>query len=279
MKRVLLLIAIFFLCIQPLFAQEDMEGCKDHPLFTRMTDFYLGSCEIKDYDAFAFSVQNSTEENCKKETVEGTYYYYYYHVKDDVTKTTSALQLFRNFENALNKINAIVAKVIETGNSSSFITAKIAKNGMETWVCIYCSDNEYQLYIVEKEAMVQVIQANEMLDALNKDGFIALYINFDTGKSTIKDDSQPIIDQIFNLLNDNQALKVSVEGHTDNTGTVDGNKKLSEDRAKAVADALTKKGINKTRLATKGWGQERPIADNRTDEGKTKNRRVEIVKM
>jgi outer membrane protein OmpA-like peptidoglycan-associated protein len=61
-------------------------------------------------------------------------------------------------------------------------------------------------------------------------------------------------------------------------GDAASNKKLSNDRAKAVMDALIAKGIDKTRMSFVGWGQEKPVADNRTDEGKAKNRRVEIVK-
>jgi len=128
------------------------------------------------------------------------------------------------------------------------------------------------------EAMKQEITANEMLDALNKDGFIALNILFETGKSAIQSESLPVVDQIFELLNSDPALKISIEGHTDNVGDAAANKKLSNERAKSVMDALIAKGVDKTRLSFIGWGQEKPVADNRTDEGKAKNRRVEIVK-
>ena len=80
------------------------------------------------------------------------------------------------------------------------------------------------------------------------------------------------------MLNSNASLKISIEGHTDNVGDAVSNKKLSNDRAKAVMDALVAKGIDKTRLSSLGWGQEKPVADNRTEDGRTKNRRVEIVK-
>ena len=126
--------------------------------------------------------------------------------------------------------------------------------------------------------MKQDITANDMLDALNKDGFISLNILFDTGKSTIKNESLPIIDEVYQLMKLDLTLKISVEGHTDNVGDAASNKKLSTDRAKSVMDALIVKGIDKTRLSYIGWGQEKPVADNRTDEGKSKNRRVEIIK-
>ena len=134
------------------------------------------------------------------------------------------------------------------------------------------------MVVAEKELMKQDIQANEMFDALNKNGFIALYINFETGKADIKPGSQEIIDQIVQMLKDNPDLKISIEGHTDNVGTAQSNQTLSENRAKAVMDAVIAKGIDKSRLSSKGWGQTKPIADNKTEEGRAKNRRVEIVK-
>ena len=134
------------------------------------------------------------------------------------------------------------------------------------------------LNVLEIEAMKQDITANEMLDALNKDGFISLNILFETGKSKIQNESLPIIDQVYQLMKLDLTLKISVEGHTDNVGDAASNKKLSTDRAKSVMDALIVKGIDKTRLSYIGWGQEKPVADNRTDEGKSKNRRVEIIK-
>jgi len=126
--------------------------------------------------------------------------------------------------------------------------------------------------------MAQEVTAGDMLAALNKQGFVALYINFDTNKATIKPESKPIVDQIVLLLKDNPNLKVSVEGHTDNTGTPARNKTLSQERAQSVVNALTTAAIDKKRLSATGWGQEKPIADNKTEEGKAKNRRVEIVK-
>jgi outer membrane protein OmpA-like peptidoglycan-associated protein len=126
--------------------------------------------------------------------------------------------------------------------------------------------------------MAQEVTAGDMLAALNKSGFIALYINFDTGKSDIKPESQAVVEQIAKLLSDNPNLSISIEGHTDSVGTPAANKTLSEQRARAVMSAVVKTGIPAGRLSAVGWGQEKPLADNRTEEGRAKNRRVEIVK-
>lgn len=124
-----------------------------------------------------------------------------------------------------------------------------------------------------------LIKAEEIKKELDSKGHIALYINFDTDKSTIKPDSKPVIEEIQRLLNNNPALKVLIEGHTDNSGAPDHNRKLSEERAQSVKSALTAGGIDAARLQAKGLGQDKPVADNASEEGKAKNRRVEIVKM
>ncbi len=257
---------------------EDAENCTDHPMFNRMPGFFIKECEKKRFNAYTFTIESSLDENAKTQTVEGKFFQYTYAIKDG-EEEPSALEIFRNFENALNEIGAtIVAKVVETNNSYSFITAKVSKNNNEVWVEIKADGPEYALVFIEKQLMEQVIKANDMLKALNSAGFIALNILFDTGKSTIKPESQPLMDQLFNLLNTNKGLKVSIEGHTDNVGTPESNKKLSLSRAEAVMNALTAKGIDKSRLTVKGWGQEKPVADNKTEDGRAKNRRVEIVK-
>jgi len=81
------------------------------------------------------------------------------------------------------------------------------------------------------------------------------------------------------MLSADPALKLSIEGHTDNAGNAGHNKTLSMDRAKSVMQAAVKQGIAAGRLSAQGMGQERPIADNRTEDGRAKNRRVELVKV
>ncbi len=105
-----------------------------------------------------------------------------------------------------------------------------------------------------------------------------MYVNFDTNKSEIKPESEPVVAQIVELLKAKPDLKVSIDGHTDNVGSPAANKTLSLERAKAVMQAVVKQGINPSRLAARGFGQEVPIADNRNEEGRARNRRVELAK-
>lgn len=118
-----------------------------------------------------------------------------------------------------------------------------------------------------------------LYDRMMSDGkFITYGITFDVGKSTIKPESMGEINRIVQLMTENPDLKFSVEGHTDSTGNATSNQSLSEARSTAIVDKLVEMGIAADRLTSSGKGQTSPIADNGTDEGRAKNRRVEFVK-
>lgn len=103
-------------------------------------------------------------------------------------------------------------------------------------------------------------------------------IFFESGKSILKKESFPELDKLAKMLSKSQMV-IEVRGHTDNEGNEKSNRVLSEERAKAVADYLISKNINKSRLFYKGFGSSKPLAPNTTDEGRKKNRRVEFVKV
>lgn len=155
----------------------------------------------------------------------------------------------------------------------------------EIWVEVYhpwedTSEN-YWLTIVEKkglEVKVQAIPADELKKALDANGHVALYVNFDTDKTSIRPESAPIIAEIVKLLNANPGLNLTVEGHTDNVGAGPHNQTLSEGRANSVVGALMAQGVSMSRLTPKGFGASKPVADNGTEDGRAKNRRVELVK-
>jgi OmpA-OmpF porin, OOP family len=274
MNKLIISLAVMLLSIATVIAQ-DAEGCKDHPLLSRMPDFYIEEC-TQNYNQLNFL--NAAGEDV---TLEGnlTNIKYVFN-SESVNKEPSVFQILKNYSNAIGKIGG---KFFFGADYVGCYNLK--KNGKEYNIKIsdfgnYGGDRQtqFRLYVLEMEAMKQEITANEMLDALNKDGYIALNILFETGKSAIQQESLPIVDQIFELLKNDATLKISIEGHTDNVGDAASNKKLSNDRAKAVMDALIAKGVDKTRMSFIGWGQEKPVADNRSEEGRTKNRRVEIVK-
>ena len=118
-----------------------------------------------------------------------------------------------------------------------------------------------------------------LYDRMMSDGkFITYGITFDVGKATIKPESMGEINRIVQLMTENPDLKFSVEGHTDSTGNATSNQTLSEQRSQAIVAKLVELGIAQDRLTAVGKGQNSPIADNNTDEGRAKNRRVEFVK-
>ena len=126
---------------------------------------------------------------------------------------------------------------------------------------------------------IKVVEASAMEKALERDGRIAIYgIYFDFDKAEVKPDSTPKIDQLAQLLKTNPRLDVLIVGHTDGQGAFDYNLSLSQRRAQAVVDALVNgHGIDRRRLTPAGAGMAAPIATNRTEQGRARNRRVEIV--
>lgn len=160
----------------------------------------------------------------------------------------------------------------------------IRSAGKEYWIDV--STGAFPLHgfvvVLEREGMKQslgLLDAAAMKQAIDKDGRVALYINFDTDKATLRPDAQPTIDEIGKLLSGDPALKLSIEGHTDNTGAAAHNQELSTARARSVLGALVGLGVDPARLQSKGFGQDKPIADNGSEEGRAKNRRVELVKL
>lgn len=248
--------------------QTDAENCKDHPLFTRMKSFVITSCS-KNFNEHEFYLPES-----QTKVVEGDMTVVEYALLEGAPQP-SPLQIRRNFGNAVKAIGGTVLLDQDNG-----LTARLLKNGREIWVAVnvYNEGSLYQLTVVEVTAMVQEVTADAMYDALSKDGFMALYINFDTGQAILKPDSLGTVAQIVALLKGHAELKLSIEGHTDNVGAPAANKTLSENRAKAVMAEVVKGGIAAARLSAVGWGQDKPIADNRSEDGRAKNRRVEIVK-
>lgn len=298
MRRVsFVALALCLLAAAPLPAQDDQEGCNDHPLFTRFPGTYLADCEKSQFDLRGFPVgkQKPDKETLDSVEVEGPVHFLAYQLKEGVTPP-SGLQILRNFENAAKKAGGTiegqwpgwckamydVERMPRMGNgcTSFALTMKFVKGDKETWVFLQVaeSDGSYQMTLSEREAMKQEVAVNELADRLSKDGFVSLDVNFDTGLATIRPDSAKTLDDAAAALKTIPAMKIEVGGHTDNVGTPEANQKLSQERAQAVMAALVQRGITADRMTAKGFGQSTPVADNRTDEGRAKNRRVELVR-
>jgi OOP family OmpA-OmpF porin len=146
---------------------------------------------------------------------------------------------------------------------------------------VFDDGNNVSVMTLEEKPMQQsvaFVKADEMASALGKDGHIALYLNFDTDSDAIRADSKPVVEEIAKLLKADPQLKLKVEGHTDNSGEAAHNRELSRQRAESVVRAVAGLGIDGKRLQASGVGADKPVADNASEEGRARNRRVELVK-
>jgi outer membrane protein OmpA-like peptidoglycan-associated protein len=102
-------------------------------------------------------------------------------------------------------------------------------------------------------------------------------VEFDTGSDVILDQSKPLLDEVAQIMKDHpEILKIEIQGHTDSRSGHAYNMKLSDKRAASVRKYLEGKGVEKARMVSKGYGPDKPIADNKTDAGRAENRRVEV---
>jgi outer membrane protein OmpA-like peptidoglycan-associated protein len=253
---------------------SDMKGCQDHPLFpTRMPNYRIENCKVEDFGVYEFLAPNG-----KRIPVEGKFTFITYAFTGPRADEPSALAVLRNYENAIKQAGGTLLYSVP----NYWTNGKIDKDGREIWVEAYRGNGKIWLRIVEKKEMEQHIEADAAFfeNSLRTQGHAAVYgILFDTGKSTIKPESAQAIGEVAKLLNADAALKIHVVGHTDNVGDINANLKLSQERAEAVLQSLMRDhGIAAARLHSYGCGQFAPVASNDTEEGRAKNRRVELVK-
>lgn len=167
-------------------------------------------------------------------------------------------------------------------SDSPFAVYAFKNNGKKYIVNIQSNSAQGNVFIMELKDFVQTIKkysAEQMKMDIDKTGKAVLHINFDTDKAVLQPDGEKVIAEILMLLAANPTLKLSIEGHTDNSGIVAKNLKLSTERANTVMYALAGKGIDISRLKAKGFGSEKPLKANDTEEHKAENRRVELVKI
>jgi OmpA-OmpF porin, OOP family len=253
------------------WAQEDVKGARDHPLVTRMPGFYIDSYTVEEFAGFDPTVIGGKEVRW-----EGKKYSISYSQKEGAAGI-SMLQISRNYQNALKSAGAVIL-----GGDERRVAAELRKGGAMTGVYVeaFNEGSSYSVTIVETQAMRQDVTADAA--AMGKDiaatGKTIIYgIYFDTGSAVIKAESEAALVQMTNLLKNRATLKVYVVGHTDNVGALDLNLKLSADRADAVVKALIARGIAAARLKATGVGPYCPVSSNADEQGRAKNRRVELV--
>lgn len=254
---------------------NDIPGSKDPDLFSRMTGFRISSYEALDFARYEFKTGADTTEK-----VEGRRTFVAYYANEGITHP-SGLQVTLNYVNAAKAIGGDKVYEYEDGGIEYSII-RIIKEDKEIWAEVSGANNGmYNVQMVEKQRMKQDVTANA--DALSvsikETGRVAVYgIYFDTGKADLKPESEPALAEIVKMLKADASLKVYLVGHTDNVGQFANNIKLSQDRAASVVNTLVgKHGIAAARLTPFGAGPAAPVASNKNDEGRAKNRRVELV--
>jgi len=169
----------------------------------------------------------------------------------------------------------------ELSDDSPFSVYAFKSKGKNYVVTLQSNSASGIVFVMEIKDFEPTITAYKAIDikkAIDANGKAILYINFDTDKSTLKDDGQQVVAEIAKVLNDNKDLNLSIEGHTDDTGSAGHNKSLSLQRAESVLNRLMSMSIDASRLKAKGFGSEKPLVANDSEENKSKNRRVELIK-
>jgi OOP family OmpA-OmpF porin len=277
--RCMLVTFAVFAITSTAFGQDDVAGSKDYPGITRMPGYYIYDYQETAFDSLTFNVKEGTKE--KQQAVEGHRYDFRYNLKDGATMP-SPLQILRNYQNAARTAGG---QVLFTGEDTT--TIRLTKGGKEAWVAVHTSNAPSGMFItmniIEKEGMKQdvVMDAAAMAGSLTDTGSVAVYgIYFDTAKAELKPESDAALGEIAKLLKEHPTLKVFIVGHTDMMGDPATNMRLSQARAQSVANALVaKNAIAGARLTPFGAGSYAPVATNKTEEGRAKNRRVELVEI
>ncbi|MGM0620703.1 MAG: OmpA family protein [Bacteroidota bacterium] len=313
-----LLIGIFICVTFSTYAQEDVEGSKDHPMISRYEGSYIKGYEHYDYDRLTFYKEEDGEIQELVPEGEVTRILYFLPAEG-----LSVLQVQRNYQMALKDAgfemvyecfggmdeipNEIYwdldfgsfegnhSKDVGMGKDQSYFLARLPQDNGDvyvsahTWISEWADEDNQPvtaLQILEEKPMttgkVKVeLNAEAMAQDIDEKGSVRIYgIHFDTDKATIKEKSESTLAEIASLLEQKPELNLGVIGHTDATGGMEHNMDLSVQRAKAVVEALTTNhGISGERLTPSGVGPLAPVASNDDEDGRARNRRVELVKM
>ncbi len=166
--------------------------------------------------------------------------------------------------------------------SNSLVFSIPRKDGGITWAKLIIASADYTLEIIDEKPLVPVLSfgAEELKKALDTDGRIAVYgINFAVDSDRLQLGAEKVLSEFVRLMTLYPDLKIEIQGHTDNTGAAQHNLDLSGKRAETVKNFIVLYGIKSSRLVSKGYGLTKPIEPNDTEEGRAKNRRVELVKI
>ena len=287
---------------------KDIDGSKDHPLVSRYPGLVISAYTFAEFDEFTLPLGKVTDDKpAKTQHLEGKITRIGY----DAPAGRSILEIYRNYESALKKAGFEIlwacvnnegcgnggptlyaAKGSDDwswGAGQRYLSAKASRPEGDVYVSLHIGQwsnldrgSSLVLYVVEVKRMegdLVKVDAAALASDIGKTGHSAVYgIYFDTGKADVKPESDDALKEIAKLLSQNAQLKLLVVGHTDSVGALASNMDLSKRRADAVVQVLTAKyGVAAARLTGQGAGPLAPVASNKSEEGRAKNRRVELV--
>jgi OOP family OmpA-OmpF porin len=302
----ILLVASLMICgaLPGQAEQGDAEGSKDHPLISRYPGSVIDEYWQREFDEYQLPLSKATDGKYEKsQHLEGKVTAIYYKTPEG----RSALEIYRNYEMGLKSggFQTLFAcaktcgdpppsgtfPIVDAfGNYSSetrFQAAKLTRAAGDVYVALWVYDSTFDvkafLAVVEvkpMEAGLVTVNAASLASDIGRTGHASVYgIYFDTGKADVKPESDATLAEIAKLLQQTPGLKLYVVGHTDNVGTLASNLDLSKRRGDAVVKVLsTRYSIAATGLSSQGDGPTAPVASNDSEEGRAKNRRVELVK-
>ncbi len=294
--------------VSPSVAAKDVAGSADYPGIGRFADSGIKSYQVENYGKTVLAmgpVRSARDAEKTARRVEGKITRILYRVPPGV----SALEVFRNFQARVGEAGyesifsggpgdirpydfkykhpVEILDKTSIGNEIYYLSAKKSSGAGEIYLSVLVSPHSggdgqrVRVIAAETKTMeMQMINAEKMQLDIGARGKVVLYgIYFEHDRASIKPESKVTLDEIAKLLGSQSSLKLIVVGHTDNSGRFDYNMDLSQRRARAVADALIADyGIARNRLRSEGVGYLAPAASNDTDQGRTLNRRVELVK-
>ena len=280
MKVLWVLLVIVFLAFwEPAVALSKAE---EHPVIKSIPGFQLvpAQSRIKNYAPYQFRVKTKGK---KAERVEkkGKYWQLKYVIKDakgKIDRSVSREEIVQNYKEA----------AIEKGGEIHYAVGYLLtfsltrEDGGKTWASLTAGDGSYNLYIIDEAAFKKQLtfDAEKMKKALDEEGHVAIYgIHFDVDRAVLKLGAEKVLIEMVKLMKNNPDLKIEIQGHTDNTGSADHNLDLSRRRAETVKKFMLIYGVDGPRMASKGYGEEKPVATNDTEEGRAMNRRVELVSL
>lgn len=287
---------------------QDVEGSKDHPMISRYPGSWIIAYVTREYDEYLFATGKVVDDKpTKSESLEGKITRITYQTPNG----RSTLEVMRNFETALKQAgfqvlfqcaepncgNGLVSQSMNADNVVNYwnggfaqrhLAAKLTRAQGDVYVSLHVINNTdgapvAQLDIVEMKPMeggLITVNAASFAGDISRTGHASVYgIYFDTGKADVKPESDATLKEISKLLDQDPKLKLYVVGHTDNQGGLEMNMDLSRRRAASVVQVLTSKyAVAASRLSPQGDGPTAPVGSNDTEEGRAKNRRVELVK-